>query len=290
MTERMVHVAHRDEGRGRVILQVRSSRPDPVAVDAAMHVAKAFQSRLESVFLEDRERLDVATYDFTREVSICGRHRRPLTPQDVVQGFVHDRRLAHREIEAKAAAAEVPLTERVMRDDPVRALAISCAEAGPWNLIALAEPFEARNGALLEQMITDVADATGFLLVGPHAKASAGPLVIALEDIERLPALLRAGRLLAADDDAAVCVLLLADTRGELQDLEGQTRLLLRDRVDLTIISAPPTRGHPGAAAEAVRRAGAGFVIAQWGSVLVPDASGLAWLAAVIEGPLLLVR
>ena len=48
---------------------------------------------------------------------------------------------ARRQIEALARRAEVPLRSRVVRDEPLRALSIACAETGPWNVVALAEPF-----------------------------------------------------------------------------------------------------------------------------------------------------
>ena len=41
-----------------------------------------------------------------------------------------------------ARRGEVPLRSRVMRDEPLRALSIACAESGPWNVVALAEPFD----------------------------------------------------------------------------------------------------------------------------------------------------
>ena len=76
---------------------------------------------------------------------------------------------------ALARSADVPLRSRVVRDEPLRALSIACAESGPWNVVALAEPFAPDNAV-----------AAGFLdrVVEPAALAAA-----AREVAERLATL-----------------------------------------------------------------------------------------------------
>ena len=117
---------------------------------------------------------------------------------------------ARRQLEALARQAEVPLRSRVVRDEPLRALSIACAETGPWNVVALAEPFTGGNGGLLKQLLVEVAGATGLVMVGPQARRVTGPAVIAVEDTDQLPAMLRAAERLAALDGAEIVLLLIA--------------------------------------------------------------------------------
>src|SRR6185503_10225109 len=114
----------------------------------------------------------------------------------------HAAQAARRQLEALARRAEVPLRSRVARDEPPRALSIACAESGPGNVVALAEPFTAGNASPLKQLLVEIPGTTGLILVGPRARPVRGPIVVAVEDSERLPALLRAAGRLATVDAA----------------------------------------------------------------------------------------
>ena len=79
----ITHVAEAGEGRGRVVLHLTQSAPNPVAIDAAVRVARAFQSEIESLFVEDATLLDIAAFPFACEISLSGRQRRDLSPEAV---------------------------------------------------------------------------------------------------------------------------------------------------------------------------------------------------------------
>jgi len=66
----IAHVAESGEDRGRVVLHLRSGNPHVIAVEAALRVARAFGSDLESLFVEDEQLFDCAAYGFAREVSL----------------------------------------------------------------------------------------------------------------------------------------------------------------------------------------------------------------------------
>ena len=68
----IAHVAEMGEDRGRVVLHLRSGRPSTVALEAAVRVARAFGSEIESLFVEDEQLFDCAAYGFVREVSLSG--------------------------------------------------------------------------------------------------------------------------------------------------------------------------------------------------------------------------
>ncbi len=290
MTDPLVHVAAREEQRGRVVLEVSSATPHAIAVAAAVRIARAFGSSLESIFIEDAQLFDLAAYSFTREVSQCGRMTRGLDPADVERLLAHDERLAAHAIAAAAAAGDVPYRARVMRDEPLRALSIACAEAGPWNIVALAEPFGTHDAEMLARLMADVSGATGVLLVGPQSKRTKGPVILAIEDVARLPATLRTADRLIEETGEPIIVLLLASRADDLADLEGHARLVLGSRADVQVVAAAPAHGHEGVAAEALRRLGGGFVIAQWGGLLVPPHGSLSSLALAVECPLFLSR
>ena len=122
----------------------------------------------------------------------------------------------------------MPLRSRVVRDEPLRALSIACAETGPWNVVALAEPFTGSTGGMLKQLLVEIAGATGLVLVGPKARRTTGPTIIAIEDIDRLPSMLNAAERLAALDGSEVILLLVASDDERLHWMDGQARLVRR--------------------------------------------------------------
>ena len=62
------------------------------------------------------------------------------------------------------------------------------------------------------------------------------------------------------------------------------------DNPEITLDKVLVQAGNPSAAMEALRRHKAGFILAQYGGVLVPAEGSLRPLAGALECPLLLVR
>jgi hypothetical protein len=284
------HVAEAAEARGRVVLQLRTACPNEVAIEAALRVAQAFQSGIETLFVEDLQIFDLASFPFAREISLTGRRTRALSSRQIEEEFRLAFASLQRRIEALARAAEVPIRQRVVRDDPVAALAATCAECGPWNVIALAEPFSAMSGESLRRLFESVTDATGLVVVGPKARRTTGPVIVAVEEIERLPSMLRAGDRLAAVTGGTIVVLPIADDDERVRWMEAQARLLLKDRIDVQVITAGSARGAAEVVAETLRRLQGGFVISEFGGLVVPADRDLKALAAALECPILLVR
>jgi len=286
----IAHVAEAAEARGRVVLQFRSGHPSPVALEAAIRVAQAFQSGIESLFVEDSQLIDLAGFSFAREISLSGRKSRTICSADMEREL----RLAfapiRRQIAALAKAAEVPVRQRVVRDEPVSALAATCSECGPWNVVALAEPFGTLGSSSLRRLLASVVDATGVVIVGPKARRTSGPVIVAVEELDRLPSMLRAAERLSTVTGGEVIVLLIADNPERLHLMEGQARLLLGEKSDLRFALVELRPGASAAAAEALRRMRAGFVISQYGGLIVPEDEDLRPLAAALECPLFLVR
>ena len=286
----IAHVAQTGEDRGRVVLQLGSARPSSIALEAAVRVARAFESEIESLFVEDAQLFDCAAYGFVREVSLTGRQRRVMSSASMTRDLHLVAQAARRQVEAMARSAGVPMRSRVVRDEPLRALSIACAETGPWNVVALAEPFSGTDCSALKQLLMEIPGMTGLVMVGPKARRVAGPAIVAVEDVEHLPAMLRTAERLAAIDGAPIVLLLIAADAERLAQVDGQARLVVEAREDVRIEQAAVARGASAVVAERLRRLGGGFVICQFGGLVVPDEGDLKPLASVLECPLLLVR
>lgn len=286
----IAHVAQAGEDRGRVVLQVCSTQPSPLALLAAVRLARAFQSEIESLFIEDTQLFDCAAYGFAREVSLSGRSNKPLSSDGIAQSLHLAAQGARRQLEQLARSADVPMRSRVVRDEPVRALSVACAQRGPWNMVALSEPFTGGCTHTLNQLFTEIEGTTGLLLVGPRGRRVTGPAVAAVEDIERLPDMLRAAERLSALDSAPVVVLLIATDEQRLATMDQAARLALAGQDNVRLAHAVVSQGMPATAAEALRRLNGGFVICQYGGLVVPAEGNLSALAVGLECPLLLVR
>jgi hypothetical protein len=286
----IAHVAQSGEDRGRVVIQIRSGHPSAIAMRAAVQIARAFGSDLESLFIEDKQLFDCAAYGFVREVSLTGRESRPLSLDSMMRDLHLAAQGTRRQLEALARAAQVPLRCRVVRDEPLRALTMACAEVGPWNVVALAEPFGAGHSATLKQMLAEVSGTTGIVAVGPRAQRLVGPVIAAVEEIAELPDMLRLAERLAAVDGADVVLLLVAASEADLARMEGEARLVVEDREGVRIEPVAVTAGAAASMAETLRRLRGGMVICEFGGLVVPDEDDLSPLAAALECPLFLVR
>ncbi|MEZ5850692.1 MAG: hypothetical protein R3D68_08610 [Hyphomicrobiaceae bacterium] len=287
----IAHVAEAGEQKGRVVLQLSGCAPSPIALEAALRVARAFQSEIESLFVEDQQLLDLASLPFAREISRTGGKRLAMSPEAMARQMRALASSLHRQISRMARDAEVPIRATVVRDEPVSAVARACAACGPWNVVAIAEPLTRANAALLQQLFGAVADATGIVIVGPKAKRTKGPVIVAVEELSHLEPMVRAAqRLVAEDGGEGILAILIAENDAEAQQLEGQARLVLPPGTAVTLVRLSPRHGSPVEIVEGLRRMHASFILAQYGGFLVPANSDLEHLTPVLECPLFLVR
>jgi hypothetical protein len=283
------HVAEAGENRGRVLLQSCSANPSRVAILAAIRLARAFNAEIESLFIEDRKLIELAQFPFAREVGLAGRNSRSISADDIASDL---RRLAsqfHRTIEGLASAADIASRRRDIRDDPLAAVSTACTECGPWNVVALADPFSSTASLSVGELLDTIADVTGVIMVGPQATRHDGPIVLATESAELLPGLLRTADRISALDEAPVRILLVSDDANDLADLELQARLALSDRPEVAILPAKVYK-TPSTVIEALRRELPGLILARFGGFVVPSEDELRPFASALECPLLLVR
>ena len=121
----IAHVAQTGEDRGRVVLQLGSAHPNTVALEAAVRVARAFQSEIESLFIEDAQLFDCAAYSFVREVSLRGDQRRVMSSASMTRDLRLAAQAARRQLEVLARRAEVPMSGKYF-----------LARSGPMTLLA----------------------------------------------------------------------------------------------------------------------------------------------------------
>lgn len=285
----IAHVAEAGEDRGRVVLQIGAERTSAVALEAAMRVATAFQSEVESVFVEDRQLYELARFPFVREIARSGQSSRELSHEDMIRELGVLGRALNRRVRALARTHEVALRTRVTRGDPVRALALACAASGPWNVVALASPLGAASPPLAE-LFDAVHEMTGIVVAGARARRTTGPAIAIVEDAEAMPPLMRAAERLAAATGEEARLLLVEDDAERLALLDGQVRLALRHNGGVRLDVAEPADAGVAAIAARLERARAGFVIARYGGRLIGGEEDLAILARGHAGPLFLVR
>jgi hypothetical protein len=286
----IMHVAEAGEQRGRVVLHITSGHPSDVAMEAAVRIAQAFHSEIESLFVEDLQLYDMASYPFAREISLTG-VRRTLSREGIERDLQLAARSLRRRVEALARAANVPLrSARIVRDDPMQALAKACAEDGPWNVVALADVLAPGQGARLCELFANVGGYTGLMLVGPKARRTRGPVIAVVESPDHLQPMLRAAERMAAVAGGEVMIMLLSDSPSGGQWLDEQVRLALGDHAKVNLLAYQIDHGAPAALAEIIRRLEAGFLIGHFGGILVPAHGDLRDLVAALECPLFLMR
>ena len=286
----IMHVAEAGERRGRVVLHIASGHPNEIAIEAAVRIAQAFNSEIESIFVEDLQLYDLASYPFAREISLTRARQRPLSRDDIEREMRLCGQSLQRRVETLARAADVPLRAKVVRDDPVHALAKACAEDGPWNVVALADALAPGQGARLSELFRTVAGTTGLMLVGPNARRTRGQIVAVVETPQHLQPLMRAGERMAGVLGGELVLLLLSDSPSGDEWLDGQVRLALGDQSRVRLLHCQTDQGAPAALAEVIRRLNGGFVIGHFGGLLVPADGDLRDLVAALECPLFLMR
>lgn len=286
----IAHVAEAGEQRGRVVLRLGPTiRTSQMALEAAMRVAQAFGSEVESVFIEDRQLLDLANFPFAREISLTGKTSRQLSSADIEREMRHVAAVMLREVDKLARQAEVRVRRRVLRDEPLRALAEVCAACGPWNVLALAEPLTAAHAAEIGELFSAIADATGIVAAGPATRRTQGPVVVAVEELERLPPMLRAAERLASATGSDIRIFLIGRDEQLLHWMEGQTRLLLANSDGIPVERVLPTPGLVNFM-ERLRKIECGFLVVRYGGLIVPAEGDLRPLSSALECPLFLIR
>lgn len=299
----IAHIAEAQEQRGRVVLWLgANAETQDTAVDAALRLAQAFGSEIESLFIADDQLFDLAELPFAREISLSGRSSRMLSSSTLAQDLKQHASALQRRVLARARSADVKAHARTVRAEPVQALAQACAENGPWNVVTVGSPIRRGTNARgkggrtapgdfgVAELFDAIHGTTGIVVAGPRARRTSGPVIAVVEEIERLVPMMRAAERIASATGGDARLWLLDHERGREEWMEGQIRLALASypghKLDVIDMSRHGTRDVAGM----MRREGAGFVICRFGGRLAPDEDMVAPLAEELDGPLMLVR
>lgn len=286
----IAHVAEAGEVKGRVVLRIGTVPAHPLAIEAAMRVASAFQAEVEALFVEDAELFEVTTHAFAREIGFGGRVRRMLSTSQLAADLEHAARAVRRVIDGRARDAGVPVVHRTVRANPLAALQAACAEVGPWNVIALAEPLRGASEIAIRTLMQAVTAAQGVIAVSGTIAPRRGPILVALETVDQFASMMHAADRLARLTGEEIVVVMIGETADTIAEMEGQVRLVLagRDGVRLTAVLCP--HADPAPALASLHAAAGSFLLAEYGGHAVPAGPAFAMALAVIECPVFLVR
>ncbi len=234
----IAHAGEAGEDRGRVVVRLGDlALPNRAAFEAAVHIARAFQSEIEGIFIEDPDLFEAAAHGFVREVSYFAGRPRPLSNDTVTGDTAHFAVAVQRELAEVAARHRVPFKARSIRHGVVPALARACGERGPWNIVAFGEPVEtAETAELVRDAIATVYGATGYIVAARRARWSSGPILVAAEDIDRVAGQLRVARGLAQVEKDAVAIVAIGADDIARDWLDAEIRIAAAEAGGVTVL------------------------------------------------------
>jgi len=287
----MAHVAEASEAKGRVLLLIEESAHliEPAAY-AASRFAAAFHAEIETIIvnLDSAERaqsLDTATV-----VPALGADLPEATSMTRIAEVQHLAARRHRRVVDHVTRRQGVVCRHTSLDgDAVDRLSEVCASRGPWNIVVLAGEASLATASAISTIFANVGGATGIVTTPPRLVAAEGPVVLAVEDAERFPAMLRAASRLKSLC-GRVHVVIAADKRADAEKLESHVRLATPNHAGLLIEPVEPLFGVEGGLDEKLRQLKASFVIARFGGTLLPAPRILARTVSVVASPFLLVR
>lgn len=260
------------------------------AISAAVNLAQAFGSEIESLFIEDQALFDATAISCAREIVAVGRGVRPLSADVLARDLALAATAMHREVAAAATAGEILIVCNVVRDSPIDALAQACAINGPWNVVAMAHPEATIRRYGMANLFATIDGTTGFVLAGLRARPGHGPVVAMIEEVERVAPMLRAAERLAAISRSDTALLVVSSDRDERHFMEGQVRLALGSNAGDRILGNVDCHAQVEALAAEINGLHAAYVVAQFGADAISGDDDLLTFVRLLHAPLFLVR
>jgi hypothetical protein len=281
----IAHVAEASELSGRVVLWLDpESQCSPDLLDAPVRLAAAYGAEIETVIVEQAAHL-------SGDVPM-----RSIGPAPETGAHLAEHRFellserSRRAVERAGAAHRVQVRHASAHGDAVDRIAEMCLERGPWNIVALTRVPALGGHSVVGSLLANVSGATGFLLCNEHRPiATSARVVVIVEDVDRLPSMLRAAERLS-EPGSPVQMVIGAETVAEHAELEQQVRLLTAETGSLSFAAVGPTFGVPGALTEAVARMKPSLIVARFGGAALADGRELSRASAATRAPILLVR
>jgi hypothetical protein len=285
----MAHVAEASEANGRVLYLLETGACESAhSAGAAVRLAAAFNAEIEAVALNADAVARARLLPVTSLASTGG----PPDVDALERAEAQSRIMIARQMKILTEAARragVPSSQTSVSGDAVDQIDALCLARGPWNVVVLSGPVCEQTARIANSIFASVSGATGIVTAAPRCPHPDGPIAIVAEDADRLPAMLRAaGRLKGLC--GRVHLLLAADRRKDLNDLDTHVRLATGNHKGLVIEPPFPMLGIAGALDDTLRNLKPSFVIARFAGSLLPSPQVLARTVAVASAPFLLVR
>jgi hypothetical protein len=286
----IAHVAESSEASGRVLLWLEPGAISmPQTFDASVRIACAYAADLETLTIDGPKVVALAGIP-SAHVSYLGKTAKDagsvLSSTDI-RGRLAERQ--RREVSALAARSNVNVSHSTAGGDAIDRLAEMCDASGPWNIVAVSRPPSAELPGLLSAILANVGGATGVVVAGRGGRTLGPDVAVAVEDIERMPSMIRAAERLVVPG-GNIHVMIAAETVAAYEELDGHIRLFARGMPNIVHTPGGPDFGMTGTMDDELFRLRPCFVIARLGGNLLGDSKALARLLAIATSPMLLVR
>ncbi len=271
------------DARGRVVLRMRGGAASPLAVEAAMRLARAFRGELRGLFIEDEDLLSLAGLPFAQEISLTGRRSRPLSIELVREEMGAASKAMEREFARLTRAARVPARFEVVQGVAEDALRSVMKE----GILAIGEPLTLAGRSAIHGMMSELSGLAGIVLVGGEARRAEGPVLAVIDAESNVALMVDTAEALARLGGESVVLILDAEKPDEAARLEQQAREALdRDtRCHFERMESVTARTVGFLA----RRAAGGIVVAGFGGLLARDETDAMRTACTLDCPLLLL-
>jgi len=271
--------------RGRVLLRMRGGTANPLILEAAVSVARAFVGELRVVFGEDEELLSLAGFPFATEVSLSGGRTRLLSAETMREEMEAARTAMAREFEKLTRSARISTRFEVVRGTAESVLGQTMAETG---ILAIGEPLALAGAQSLSALSTELAGVTGLVVVSAQARRARGPIVVILDSHADIARLVDTAERIAGEASQELVLVITATAGGEAARIEREARNALdpgtRYRFEKVQDMTPRT------IRALVRQSGGGLVVAHADGPAAADALQALRLACALDCPLLLLR
>jgi hypothetical protein len=282
----IAHVAEVSEQSGRVVVWLD---PQSSVVSASLNVssriASAYGARLETVVVGGIDLSDAGDLPI-RRVGHDGTSTAAFGVTNAAKLLTERHRCA---ADRMGAALLVPVTHTGVSGDALDRLADMCSAEGPWNLIALTRAPTAELGPIISDILANVSGVTGVIVGGRDEQARSDDILVAIEDAERMPSMLRAAERLVTGN-GRIRMMIVAVTAAQHSEIDSLARLAAQGNARVVFDAAGPTHGVDGALDARIFKARAGLVIARFGGTLLAHGRALARTMALAHAPFLLVR
>ncbi|MEZ5773203.1 MAG: hypothetical protein R3D33_00385 [Hyphomicrobiaceae bacterium] len=292
MTE-MAETSRNRDSRSRrtgVVVEVRSGRPSPIALAAAIRLARGLEAEMRSHFLEDQELISLASLPCAREVSFSGRRTGAVSLERLRRELALASASVEREIARLARLASIPFQFGILREERWQAIESACRSG---DVLVFAEPMTGEDAERAAACVLahDSGGVLGCVCIGPQARREQGPVLVVLDAVATADRLIERASLVARAAGGGVTLAVAAETAEERRAIAEAARAALAGKVSGTVevASVDASRGTAGPVLDLARRASAGLVVVAVGGRLGAHGTELRPLLAALDCPLFLV-